>query len=151
MREMSLVSNTRVVQLFQLKFSVSTAIITCGHGSDLARESKEHCGRSDLLHPAIRRTIALTRTCDKQTLFWTDVVLSCRACQCLTRGFAFISNTQSMVMWWIAILILTNCHGIMNLFFTKINFHWKSDFLRKFYTTKIWNYTVLSRVAHIGL
>ena len=83
MREMSLVSNMRVVQLFQLKFYVSTAIITCGHGCDLARDLREHCGRSDLLHPAILAHNRLD-TCDKQTLFWTDVVLSCRACQCRT-------------------------------------------------------------------
>ena len=27
------------------------------------------------------------------------------------------------------------------------NFHWKSDFLRKFYTMKIWSYTVIVRGA----
>ena len=41
------------------------------------------------------------------------------------------SDTQLMVTWQIAILILTNCYGITNLFFTEINFHWKSDLFTK--------------------
>ena len=92
MCEMSLVSNapyTQVVQLFHLKFCFLQPSSHVAMGRDLAQDLREHCGLSDPLHlaiPAHNRP----NTCDKQTLFWTDVVLSCHACQCLTRGFAFI-------------------------------------------------------------
>ena len=42
---------------------------------------------------------------------------------------------------YVVILILANFHEIMKVIFTKINFHLKSV-LQKFYTTKIWSYTV---------
>ena len=46
------------------------------------------------------------------------------------------------VVCYILILILANFHAITKIIFKKINFHLKSVFLQKFYTMKIWSYTV---------
>ena len=47
-----------------------------------------------------------------------------------------------MVPWYIAILILTNCYGIMNLLLQKLTVIENQTFLRKLYTMKIWSHTV---------
>ena len=42
-----------------------------------------------------------------------------------------------------------NFNELPNLFFTKINFHWKQGlFTKKIYTMKIWSHTVLLGVLH---
>ena len=95
MHEMSLVSNTRVVQLFHLKFSVSTAIITCGHGCDLARDLIEHCGQYD---PQYRRTIALTHVINKP-YFGRMLFLAAVHVNVSLEASHLFSDMQSIITW----------------------------------------------------
>ena len=90
MREMSLVSNTRVscsIPNSDSLFLQPSSYVAMG--CDFARDMREHCGRSDPLHPAIPAHNR-PNTCDKKPYLRMLIVLSCCACQCLTRGFAFI-------------------------------------------------------------
>ena len=50
---------------------------------------------------------------------------------------------DDIVIIYVAIMLLWTDIELRNLFLQKITFTEKSDFLRKFYTTKIWSHTIV--------
>ena len=77
----------------------STAIITyVAMGRDLARDLREHCGRSDRFTQQYRRTIALTHVINKP-YFERMLFLAAVHVNASLEALHLFNDTQSMVTW----------------------------------------------------